>query len=232
MEKAYSVQETFEHTGAIIFAERNIEARKWGAGEFNDGELGGLMVYRAPWADRYREYGKIPASEMIAHGWWFECVECGERLSEDWLYDNRRSLDDIIGHQGGAVFCCTGCARRFYSIKRRRKAEEQRAIDAFKGIVRRRFPDAVFNDSVEDDSNRFSERHHAYVIPGKGGWHWQQVVVSFQFPGMKYGAAQLMLNETRSIGPALATFSCCNGDKEAFEAFAEQQKTLVKGAPR
>ncbi len=77
--KAYAVQEDYEGTGAIIFAKHAIQARRWGANEFNGGELGGMTCRRAPWADQYAP-GPIPAEVMMEHGWSFLCVRCERRV--------------------------------------------------------------------------------------------------------------------------------------------------------
>ncbi|WEX10349.1 hypothetical protein [Chelativorans sp. AA-79] len=224
--RAYTVTEEYENTGAVIFAVHNVVARRLGANEYADGEFSAVSCRRAPWADAYA--GKpIPARVMIAHGWHFECSECGACIDEDWLCDNGLPLEGVIGTQHSHVFCGSRCARRYYSLRRRRKAEEQRAIEAFKAIVRRRFPDADFCD--EADGDRFRERHHAYVIPGRGGWHWKQVVIAFRFPGMKIGPAHFRMDGNYRMGPDFAGYTCCAGDKEAFEAYAKATRRAADG---
>lgn len=218
MIRAYAVLEDFENTGGIIFAERAVVARRLGANEYADGEFSAVTCRRAPWADGY--VGRcVPARLMIANGWHFECSECGERIDGDYLEDRRLTLAGVIGSQNSHVFCGSRCARRWHSIQRRRKAEETRAIEAMKDIVRRRFPDADFCD--EPDNGRYLERCHAYVVPGSGGWHWRQVTVAFRFPGMQFGPAVYRIEECRRTGPPRARYTCCNGDRAAFEAYAQ-----------
>jgi hypothetical protein len=219
--KAFAVTEHDENTGAVIFAKHDIVARRIGADEYADGELSYVSCRRAPWADAYADKA-VPARVMIAHGWHFECSECGSRIDEDYLFDNRLPVDCVVGTQHSHVFCCSKCARRWYSMKRRRKAEELRAIEAFKAVVRKRFPDAEFCD--EEDQFR---GHHAYVTPERGGWNWQQVIVAFRFPGMKHGPAHFRMDSRHKPGPHLASYTCCNGDKEAFEAYAFATKQAV-----
>lgn len=231
--RAYSVTEHDENTGEIYFARHRIVAAKAGADEFADGELIRVSCHRAPWADAYA--GRpIPARVMIANGWNFECSGCGERIDEHFLYDNRLPLSGVIGTQRSQVFCGSRCARRFYSLQRRRKAEEQRAIEAFKAIVRKRFPDAKFVD--EHDNPNW--RHHAYVTyrHGEKGWLWEQVAVAFTFPGMEIGPATLRLSDrpwrgyglgNRFIGPIRPEYHCCNGDRQAFEAWAAATRRLT-----
>lgn len=227
--RAFSVTEEDENSGAIIFARHAIVAAKAGANEYADGDLGSVSCRRAPWADEYA--GKpLPARVMIGHGWHFECSGCGARIDEDYLGEKKLPLEGVIGTQYSAVYCGKRCCRRDLSLTRRRKAEEQRAIDAFKAIVRKRFPDADFCDDPPY-SDRYRERHHAYVVPGRAGWQWQQVVVSFRFPGMKIAPAHLRFDHqsSRFLGPPALGYTCCNGDREAFEAYAAATKTRPSG---
>lgn len=225
--RAFAVQEKDERTGGIFFAEHDIVAKKRGANQFADGDISGVTCERVPWADDYA--GRpVPAKLMIAHGWHFECSGCGVRIDEDELLDRRMSVDGVIGTQWSIVYCGARCCRRDLSIKRRLEAEQLRAIDAFKAIVRKRFPDIEFVDQHENPN----WQHHAYVTyrHGAKGWHWQQVAVSFTFPGMKIAPACYHRDEKYDfhgrpfIGPVQPYYTCCNGDREAFEAYAAATK--------
>lgn len=229
--RAFAVTEEDENTGAVIFAKHAIVARRAGANEFAAGELAYVSCRRAPWADEYAGR-KLPAHVMIAHGWHFECSGCGARIDTDWLEDEGLPLAGVIGSQHSEVFCCSRCCRKALSLRRRRKAEEQRAIDAFKTIVLRRFPDAILCDAEPN------WRHHAYVSSHHGGpgWHWQQVIVQFRFPGMKIAPACLRRDEVSSwpkplIGPVQAHFHCCAGDRDAFEVWAAATKPAAEAVP-
>lgn len=212
--KAFTVLENDECTGAIIFAKHAIVARRLGANEYAGGEFGAVSCRRAPWADAYVER-KLPARLMIAHGWHFECSQCDARITEDYLYDMNLPLEGVIGSQHTHVFCGTRCARKYYSIQRRRKAEEQRAIETFKEKVRQRFPEADFCD--EPDAGSFRAAHHAYVVAGRAGWQWRQVSVAFRFDGMKIAPAHFSVMDGNN--PPAAQYTCCPGDKEAFSAY-------------
>mgnify|MGYP003558117020 FL=1 len=217
--RAFSVTEEDENTGAIIFARHAITAAKAGADEYAGGDLGAVSCRRAPWADEYA--GKpLPARAMIAHGWHFECSGCGKRIDEDFFYDNRLPLEGVIGTQHSRIYCGSRCARKEMSRERRRKAEQHRAIEAFKAIVLQRFPDADFCDAEQSHFRG----HHAYVTEGRGGWHWRQVIVSFRFPGMHYGPATYRLDGGYGIGPYNAGYTYCNGDRVAFAAWAATQR--------
>lgn len=227
--RAYAVTENDENNGAIYFAKHDIVAKKWGANEFANGEISYVSCRRAPWADAF--VGRpLPAKVMVAHGWHFECAGCGMTIDEDALLDRRLPVDGVIGSQHSAVYCCARCCRKHLSRERRRKAAEQHAINAFKAVVRKRFPDAVFVDQHENPN----WRHHAFATyqHGEKGWMWKSVAVSFAFPGMKIAPATLRLrdrpwrgygHDQRFIGPLRAEYHCCNGDREAFEAWAKKE---------
>lgn len=218
MVKAYAVLETFENTGAIYFEEHAVVARRRGANEFADGELSDVTCRRAPWADAYADR-PLPVWLMVAHGWRFECTHCGRLIEEDDMRDAGLPLEGIVGTQHSSVFCRTRCARKHHSRERRRKAEQLRAIEHFKGLVLRRFPDARLSG---DSPNT----HHAYVRAGRAGWQWRHVAVSFRFPGMKIGPANLRFrgDSSRIVGPPALEFACCSGDREAFEVWAKQTR--------
>lgn len=228
--KAFAVQETDENTGGIFFARHDIAAKKAGANEFADGDISTVSCRRAPWADAYAET-KVPVTVMIANGWHFECYGCDARIDEYWLEEHNLPLDGVIGTQWSAVYCCSRCRRKHLSRRRRTEAAKQRAIDAFKAIVRKRFPDAVFVDQ-HDNPNW---RHHAHVTCARGGgWHWQQVNVAFTFPGMQIAPATYRLDERPwvgyggvFIGPVAARYMCCTGDRDAFEAWAKASKAVL-----
>lgn len=218
--KAYSVLEKEEFTGDIYFAAKAIYAAKWGANEYADGELGGVQCRRAPWADPYFETG-VPAKVAVDHGWRFECYGCGITVDSDLECEHGLPLSGICGKVSSAVYCSARCKWRKMREDARRKEAEQAAIDDFKKIVLARFPDADF----ADDEDKFRS-HHAYVMrsPRSGFWHRQQVTVSFRFPGMKIGPANFRMGDHHKIGPPTAGYTCCNGDREAFQAYAAATK--------
>ncbi len=65
----------------IVFANHSVVARREGASEL-DVEFGDVSCHRAPGFDG-REPGPIPKSELWGVGWWFDCVECENRTSEN-----------------------------------------------------------------------------------------------------------------------------------------------------
>jgi hypothetical protein len=225
--RAFAVTEHDENTGGVYFARHDIVAKKAGAAEVADGDISAVSCRRAPWADAYA--GKaVPVRLMIANGWHFECTGCGARIDEYWLEENHLPVDGVIGTQWSAVYCCSRCLRKRLSLSRRRKAEEARAIDAFKAIVRRRLPAAVFLDGPEP----CFWRHRVYVtrdFNAGGGWHWEDVVVAFKLPGLEHPATFELSRSWRgygnpAIGPLQAVYKCAVADKAAFEAYAAATK--------
>jgi hypothetical protein len=215
--KAYAVLEKYEMTGDIYFAEKSIYAAKWGANEYADGELGGVQCRRAPWADQYAKTG-VPAKVAVEYGWHFECVGCGITVDSDLPYERRLPVNGICGKVSGAVYCSPRCKWNTMRHDLRRKAQQLSAIEDFKRIVADRFPDVEF---VED--KEASRGHHAYITEGKrGGWHRGQVIIAFNFPGMKIGPAHFRMDQFYKIGPPEAGYTCCNGDADAFMAYAAQ----------
>lgn len=233
--KAFAVTENFESTGAIIFAKHAVVARRLGANEYADGEFSSVRCRRAPWADHCAETGIVPAALAVEHGWHFECMGCGQRIDEDLrehrldaAYDRpfREKLtiarrwrkwapSKVVGSQHSAVFCDQQCKDELEAHKAERERRQDRAIAVFRAKVLKRFPAAEFVESEWD-------RPHAYAVKRNGRWKIEQVIIPFNFPGMKYGPAQYRWDaHTRLRGQReKPRFTCCGGDKEAFEAWA------------
>lgn len=217
--KAYAVTEENENTGSIFFARHSITAAKAGANEHNGGDLHGISCRRAPWADEWATKDEdIPARVMIDHGWHFECHGCGSTIDEDFLDENDLPLGGVIGNQYGPVFCCHICECEHKLERAVAKDHERRAILWLESVVHQRFPGVKF----VDDRGRFDR--HAYACRQNGEWVVQQGVVSFEFPGMKIGPATCRFDNVRSFGPVKPQYSCCFGDKEAFESYVEETR--------
>jgi len=210
--KAYAVTEPYENKGGIYFAKSNLDARKWGANIWNDNELGGMRVVRAPWADGY---SVVPASLMVDHGWHFECHGCGELIDEDWLHDNNKNSRDVLGSQWGNVFCDQNCKAFYEEQEKQRKEVECNYLAVLREIVTTRF-----------GMVKFTERNHAYATKCKGVWILQQAEVYFEFPGMKVGPASLRAdcNNMRHSGPQPLQLWVPSGDNEVFQKFVEKMK--------
>ena len=69
--KAFTVQEPHESSGGIIFANHAIEARREGANLWNDGELHGMTVRRAPEIDGMQGDKRAINTALLNRGWLF-----------------------------------------------------------------------------------------------------------------------------------------------------------------
>ncbi|HLZ78838.1 MAG TPA: hypothetical protein VKQ09_05815 [Sphingomonas sp.] len=244
--RAYAVTETCEGTGGIVFARHNVVARREGACQFGDGDFHGVECRRAPWADQFAADGIIPVSAMIYAGWHFECTGCGRRIDHDlplaWenevgadeplnganLRYARWKPDHVIGSQHGTVFCRQSCKNAHDKEQAARKRFGDRAIARFERVILRRLPGSVIE-------HKEYLRPHVYVTRNRlGQLIVEQAIVSFSFPGQAIGAAALRMDtETQwERGKAVSRkrkikWTCCNGDREAFEAFAAATKRAV-----
>lgn len=241
--KAYSCMETYsgEWKGAIIFAKTNLQARKWAANEFNDGELGGLQVTRAPWADKYGSRSKVPAWDMIEHGWHFECYHSSVIINSDTYYDGVEIYDSetetyihdpetinqfAVGFQDGPIFACQKYHDEYYEEKRKKKEFEEESVKPYREIVLKRLPDAVLIDS----DAKFGSREYIYSISSdkeKDIRVVEEISIPFEFPGQKHWAALKLRREPdtyQTIGPMKPYFVCASADLEAFYAWEDKQK--------
>ena len=220
--KAFTVQEPDEYTGGVYFAKRDIEARKAYANEYQDGEIGGLICRRAPWADEYAGQA-IPARVMIANNWWFECTECGSRIDEDWLHDHGLPLEGVIGTQSSHVFCSASCHTKWEDRCAQEREIGKTMIATLKNMVRRRFGDVEFVTGTG--------KEHYYVARHDDPMNVQQAFVSFKFPGATLGPASLRLDwGYKAYGPIKPHYTCRAGDREAFEAFAKATRCETERA--
>lgn len=206
---AYAVTEDYENTGAILFARSDIEARKHGANEFNDGEIGGICCRRAPWADAYAGT-PMPAWVMIAHGWHFECSGCGERIDSDWLDDQGFDVHGVIGQQYGRVYCCDSCRSWDEAREAVRKAVGAEMIARLSAMLLQRLPGVTI---IRTHANARRGESGAYVA--------DECAIHFEYPGQQYGPGEFRTIRRYGItGPLKPAFYCSAGDVKVFEAFA------------
>lgn len=206
--KAFQVGSDYSETATIIFAKTNAQARRLGSG----GEWDGWECRRAPWADRYSP-GPVPAQDAVDHGWWFECLGCGRRIS-DLGYDdegNDFECKDVVGTLDGGVFCCPACEKEYLEDEARKEAFGQSIIEIIKDRIMSRYGAVAFSDKLIP----FYVREHDGTLIA------HEVRVNFDFPGQKHGPATAEIREEHSkIGPSNIGILVCNGDLEAFKAWA------------
>lgn len=239
--KAYACLEPYENTGAVIFATSNIEARRVSANEFHDGELGGMSVKRAPWADKYESRHNIPISVMVDNGWHFECTYSGLTIDSD-LYDYPRSVQDDkgnwidddflvgkepVGYQDTRCFACAEYEELFNIQENKRKAFEAEQVEFYKNYILEKLPEATI---IDEDG--YNNGIHVYSVSSNhsDARVIQQLSIPFSFPGMKHWACMKldMGYYNAPKGPTQPIFTCANDDHEEFLKWIEKQKILRK----
>jgi hypothetical protein len=80
--KAYAWDDEDYDESHIVWAATQGKAKALLAAE-HDREFTEMRVYRVPWADKYGEHKIIPAKELLSHGWWLYCSNCGTRVQND-----------------------------------------------------------------------------------------------------------------------------------------------------
>jgi len=238
--KAYACTEPEEHTGGVIFAKSNIEARKWAAREWNDGELAGMSVKRAPWADKYGSDNNVPISVMVDNGWHFECAWSGLRIDSDlynepqavkneetgkWEDDNFLIGKEPVGFQNDLLFACQEYRDLYKKEQQRRKEYEEEMKSLYRGYVLSKLPEAVLVDSKE-----FGKGEYIWAQFWEGIYYVTHATIPFEFPGMKHWAAfKIEQKYGREIGPFAAKFTCAQADYDEFVKWIEIQKEIRNG---
>jgi hypothetical protein len=218
--KAYAVQETDENTGSVFFATSNIEARRLGAGQINDGQLGGLTCRRAPWADQYAETGEVPAGAAIANNWHFEDGFTGDTIDEDYLFDHNLKPADVIGTMNTVVFAYAANHAAWTAHQKRMKDARDAAIAEFTALLAKRLPEAT---PLADNSYAEAHDYSGVIVVDR-------VDIGFTWPGQKIGPGSFAMRRRsyRDIGPNAPVFYCCHGDSEAFNAFLDAHEKTAK----
>lgn len=216
MDKAYICMDTYECTGGVIFAKSNIAARKIAANEWNDGELGGLSVRRAPGLDKYSDTKRVPAWELIVkHGWNWEdgCSYCGQSLNYDDLEDAGKDPTKVVGFDGTHVYCDDKCHQSYMAAEKRKNEAGQYFLDEMIRRVKERFGDVDI------------ARTHHYTVERDGCITTEQAIVDFDFPGRKFMHASWRYSKDsykpcETMMPHTVSLTCSHGDKEVFEQWA------------
>lgn len=222
---AFAVQEECEGMGGIVFAKSNAQARREGAAEFSDGDFDSVTCRRAPWADGYAGQGWVPVRAYLDAGWWWHCAGCDRRIAHDAEFDESPdwTVDDVVEPKRGAAYHNEACRVADAAYHDERVRRQNRAIERFKAIVARRFPGVSFAQKRPGAL----DPHHAFATRGMQGWRVTQVAVSFDFPGMTIAPAQLRYDDIYGRNRNKPYYSVCNGDREAFEAYARAAKIGV-----
>lgn len=223
--KAYIVTEDYECRGGVVFANRAVEARRFGADEYNNGEFSGMSVKRAKGLDKYAKTG-VPAWLMIADGWSYECCGCGEPLGNDDIFDRGMSLTQVVGTDSGSVFCDWTCEAEYLAEYAATKAYGEAFLSLLRGMVKERFGPVKFPEG------RF--KAHAYCRRERGHEVIHEAQVFFELRGLNYGPASLRYQPfkyCREKEMRRPEYHCCGGDRPAFEAWAAEAKAALCGEP-
>ena len=118
--KAFQVLEEYgEPNAVIVFAEKNVVARRVGAEEIG-AEFSDVSCVRVPWADEYNSFDAIPTSVLIGNGWTWYCQRCDAMINEDSPNHCTRFIVQNPEYKPTPerfVFCSEDCARRYEKAK-------------------------------------------------------------------------------------------------------------------
>ena len=105
MTKAYWVQDEWsDNGGTIVFAEKNVVARREGSQEL-DVEFGKVSCKRASQWDKYAGQG-VPISVMLADGYAQYCAAC-----ESLVHDDQE--DKVVDDDMDLAYCNEICRNKF-----------------------------------------------------------------------------------------------------------------------
>ena len=188
--KAYEVTEPMNGHGVIVFATNGATARRKGSAELDTAFEEVKSCRRAPQFDQYAP-GPVPALVLIDNGWWFECQECGRRvtseLSEE-VEDQGLNPADFqpIDHDG-YVFCSSACQDK-HKTDKLKKAQARAELER---IFLDKFPGAtVASVHVPGTELELSEPSSRY-----------RCSVDFTFPGSKHGHCKWVYGEEVCLVP-------------------------------
>lgn len=129
--KAYEVREPDEGNCVIVYADKNVVARREGAGELGCEFEEVESCNRAPWADQYAP-GPVPLHASLAAGWWHSCSGCGCEFDAQGirnLPDGPRPGIDPVQDSKHNNYCSHGCMMADWQRRQEQKAREAAAIE-------------------------------------------------------------------------------------------------------
>lgn len=176
--KAYEIREQCEGHCTVIFATNSATARREGANKLNTDWESIECCSRVQQFDQYAP-GPVPPLVLIEYGWWFECSQCGRRVSEEmteYLEEEGLNPDDFIPRAHGkcGVFCSASCEAKYHADK----ASNAAAKEELQKLVIAKFPGATIKHvHVSGTKLEPSEPHHGFKCSAE-----------FTFPDAKYGA--------------------------------------------
>lgn len=231
---AFSVIEDVsgENRGNVYFAKSHIHARRAGANEFNDGEIGGMRVRRERGLDQYEASGNIPFWEMVNRGWWCDCCHCGETVNES-LYDEEgRENDNPQGMFNSINFCSTRCMTEWERRKYVERGMAEIEYGRLRGKITQHFRDPIFAGERPKgykwqgmhDRERFDSYYIGWLGSDNATFDWCNLW--FRVPGVKEWALCRYMDHRGNIGGTTG-ISFPNGDVESYKPFMKKHLDRV-----
>jgi hypothetical protein len=121
--KAYVVS---DDEGTLVqYAKHSVVARRQGACELN-ADFEGVSCRRAPEFDQYAEQGFVPCDVLVEHGWWFECMQCYQKVCSEPEDDDGEPIELHPIYERNRVYCSQKCKDAFEAEKaaQRQRGEE------------------------------------------------------------------------------------------------------------
>ena len=107
--------------------------------------------------DRFSDVGRVPPRQMLSHGYWFDCPQCGVRIQAD---NPETPLDRVLVNSYEEVFCQPKCAIAHESVRQ----ERNKRFEAFKKKLQKRFPNLNFTCFYGGYPQRFDSAQ--FEFPG------------------------------------------------------------------
>lgn len=188
---AWQVNEPSEGHSCIVFHHHGLAAKREGSEVLGE-DFEYVDCFRAPHFDQFAEQGFVPVIEMLKAGWWFECVHCGNHITEDDSRDEDEvtPLDKVVTTKRHA-YCNQTCKDAYDDQVQQHNLK----FEAFKANVLKARPDLDFY--------KFS-----------GEWPQLTLVASFKFPGAQYGGS---VRDQRAEG--VLEWYITNADQKAWDQY-------------
>ncbi len=222
--------------GDVYFVKHAINARRAVCDYWQDGELNGAEVRRAPQLDKYEEQGWVPITDMIYAGWWAECYECGIRLTDDYQYDeddNEFILnpDDFVGVFNGQSFCCQECHDTFHRKRHTEMQMKGELLNMMQAKLEAKF--GVGGLEFPETHNEYGRGFHCNIKwTNEGTPFVAQAQLNFKVPGCEHGGLYYRLDNPQASDDPTYELSYAQGDHDAIAAFFLERTGRVLDKPK
>lgn len=202
--KAYAVTDDGGNGGdgaaCVVFARHSVTARREGANQI-DSEFEAVECRRAPTFDDFAP-GPVPPLALVAAGWWFECVGCGQRVTDDSYHDD----DECQPHEpvecgNWGVYCSADCRDDTVVEKAETKRRQIAAIADLTEFACRKWRGILIEGAPHAYVTRDSDKNYSW-------WSYPEVDVYFSFPGSRHGRVRLRQDRTGYIELLVPSGDC------------------------